>query len=798
MAYTRNQWSEHYDDGLGFRPLGEAEKDLLAAHAPAPQGGRALDACCGTGELAVHLASLGYAVDAVDFAEGALERARAEHPDAEGVRWLNLDIEGGDLTDLGEPGDLGEDGNQGEEGGPGGRGDPGERGYDLIVLRLAVAFFHSRAFVLRRLAARLRAGGKLVVITPIARHTPDARRHVALDEDELGSLTEGFAEHERFEAEGLAVLVLHGPATAFRAQEKERPDPHAVFGVAVVVTDGSGRVLLGRSTGHMWELPGGGVEAGESVEAAAVRELAEECGLTARTADAHPITVLHDDRRDVRRVSAVVRVSRWSGDLGLPEPHRFSRWEWHDLHALASLGRIFAPSAPALAAVWPGVLPGLPPVRSLACAHAAPPVPGEPAEAVRLRRRMTEQVVAGGRASAGPVREALGSVPRHRFVPEAALADAYDGGDRAVITQRDATGTPTSSVSAAWLQADMIEQLRPHPGATVLEVGSGGYNAELLAHVLGPGGRVVTVDIDPYVVHRTRRLCAEAGNGRVTALLGDGGRGAPAHVPAGGFDGVIVTHNAYDIAPAWREQLREGARLVVPLELGGYTRSLTLVREGDVLRCVHWTHCGFVRDRGAAARTAPALALADGQVTLRWADGTPGAADGLEEALGGPRHETRTGLVTRGVFNFETLQIYAATTLPGFCRLTAPAASPLVARTDGTAMAADGSLAYLTYRTVRDARDREDRVCEFFVHSYGPAADTLAERFAACVRTWDQQVREGGYPPLVICPAGTPDDRLPPGDVLDKPRTRIVVQWPNRVSAGPRDAPEGRARESRG
>lgn len=51
---------------------------------------------------------------------------------------------------------------------------------------------------------------------------------------------------------------------------------------------------------------------------------------------------------------------------------------------------------------------------------------------------------------------------------------------------------------------------------------------------------------------------------------------------------------------AGRMRLAEGARLVVPLEMGGYSRSLTLVRRGNVLHCEHWTYCGFVRDRGAA------------------------------------------------------------------------------------------------------------------------------------------------------------------------------------------------------
>lgn len=372
MAYDRADWSRHYDDDRGFRPLRDAEKDLLAQHAPAPDGGRALELGCGTGELAVFLTEIGYTVDAVDFAEGALTRARKEHAGAERVRWLCLDIEHDG------PAELSDD------------------GYDLITLRLVFPFLHDRTRVLDTLAARLRVGGALVVITPVVATTPEERRHIALDEEEISLLAEGWSQVERLDAKGLAVLVLRHPARDFTAVEKGRPEPQSVVGVCAVVTDGSGRVLLGRSTRGMWELPGGRVEAGESFQAAAVRELAEETGLTADIDDAHLLTVLHDDRADVRRLSAVVRMSAWGRTLGLPEPHRFRRWEWHDLHALSVLGTFFTPTAYALEAVWPGVLPGLPTVHSYPHAMTPPAVGGEPAEAVRLRQEMAERVIAGG------------------------------------------------------------------------------------------------------------------------------------------------------------------------------------------------------------------------------------------------------------------------------------------------------------------------------------------------------------------------------------------------------------------
>ncbi|MEU6160317.1 NUDIX domain-containing protein [Streptomyces sp. NPDC047130] len=351
--------------GEECRGLGASEKTLLAGLGPGHGRRTALAVGCGTGELATFLAGSGYAVDAVTSTEAAPDHAARPA----GVRWLCLDVEQDGLTGL--------------------RDD----GYDLIALRHAYALLQDRARVLRGLGARLRRGGALVVVTPVAADA-SAEGHfaghpTALDEDELTVLGEGWEWADRFDADGQAFVVLRGPVASWWPLEKGPLKPQAVFGAAAVVTDERGRVLLGRSTRGMWQLPGGHVDAGESAQQAACRELAEEAGLRASPADAELVTILHGDHGDhgshgdheihgthgdhgthgaraggVRRLTAVVHITAWTGTPGLPEPHHFRRWEWHDREALASLGPVFTPSAQALAALWPGVLPDVPAAHS--------------------------------------------------------------------------------------------------------------------------------------------------------------------------------------------------------------------------------------------------------------------------------------------------------------------------------------------------------------------------------------------------------------------------------------------------
>lgn len=140
-----------------------------------------------------------------------------------------------------------------------------------------------------------------------------------------------------------------------------------------------------------------------------------------------------------------------------------------------------------------------------------------------------------------------------------------------------------------WLQAYMLEQAVLRPGSRVLEIGSGGYNAALIAEVVGPAGTVVSIDIDADVVANARAALARAGHPQVQVVHGDGELG---HAVGGPYDAVIVTVNASDIPPAWTEQLAPGGLLVAPVRMRANTRCLTLQRRGDHLAATAALQCG--------------------------------------------------------------------------------------------------------------------------------------------------------------------------------------------------------------
>lgn len=186
------------------------------------------------------------------------------------------------------------------------------------------------------------------------------------------------------------------------------------------------------------------------------------------------------------------------------------------------------------------------------------------------------------------IRDALLAVDRARFVPSDAL-DAYR--DAPVVLQLGPGGEATSTISQPTMVVLMLEELAVQPGDHVLEVGTAsGWNAALLAHLVGDHGLVVTIELDQSLSGTAAERLSDVHNVRL--LVGDGRDGFPDAAP---YDGIVVTAGAREVAPAWREQLAAGGRLVVPITgRDGMGVCITYEDVGGELVERGSTPCGFV------------------------------------------------------------------------------------------------------------------------------------------------------------------------------------------------------------
>ncbi|MFF5719796.1 methyltransferase, FxLD system [Streptomyces buecherae] len=392
-----------------------------------------------------------------------------------------------------------------------------------------------------------------------------------------------------------------------------------------------------------------------------------------------------------------------------------------------------------------------------------------------LRRRMVADLRARGAIRSRQVEAAFLAVPRHVFAPEASPEEVY-GAPEAIFTKRDAAGRPVSSVSAPWLHARMAEVADVAPGMTVLEIGSGGCNAALLAELTGPRGSVTSVDIDPDIVARSRALLDETGHHGVRVLEADGAQPVSG-APTRGFDRIVVTVGAADLAPAWWDQLAPGGRLVVPLRFRGLSRTIAFHRERGHLRGDALIVSGFVAIQGGSAHAPQVVRLADDDVRLVVDEDQTADVPALVEALAGPRFERWTGVELGGSERvLPRLEVWLAGALAPYGRLRAtPRAAErglvgwVLAR--GTPAVWDQtSLAYVTLRAVPLAASER---YELGVIAHGPGRTDLAGRLAEAVERFD---REGGRTSEPVVRAYRRDDpEITGAVVVDKPHVRLTI-----------------------
>lgn len=388
-----------------------------------------------------------------------------------------------------------------------------------------------------------------------------------------------------------------------------------------------------------------------------------------------------------------------------------------------------------------------------------------------LREQMISHIRAAGHLHSERIEQALRAVPRHQFVPAASVEEAYTN---KAITIKPGADRPASCISVPTVVAMMLGQLDPQPGDRVLEIGAGtGYNAALLAELVGPTGSVTSVDIQPDVTDHARHALAATGYDRVRVVTGDGALGAVDHAP---YNKIIVTVGPWDLPPAWFDQLASDGTLVVPLHWRGQARSIAFTRHDTHLRAENSQLCGFIPMIGIVPTGQQTGSITE-KVALHWDADQPIDPAALREAFTGPETTVWSGSSVAANEPFDHIWLWLTATESGTSRLDADdeAIEAGVCRPAfsyrTSAIVEGDSLAYLTKPRPID-QDGERRY-ELGATGHGAAAAQLADRLVEQIRRFNRD--RTAQPVIAAYPAGTATENLPTGVIIDKRHIRMVL-----------------------
>lgn len=230
-------------------------------------------------------------------------------------------------------------------------------------------------------------------------------------------------------------------------------------------------------------------------------------------------------------------------------------------------------------------------------------------------------------------RDAVAATPRHRFVhrfrigdgplrdndadPARNLPDIYSD---AVVRHVDAAGEllPSSNSQPSYVLF-LLHLLGLDQGQAVLEIGSGsGWLAAVAARLVGPEGRIVGIELIPELAAQSRADLEALGLGNLEVITGDGTVGHAAGAP---YDRAVITAAAWDVPAALLDQVADGGRVLVPVELrsGDGCDVAVLRRHGATLVAERSVPGWFVPLQGGGQdrRGAPAVPQPASEVTAR-------------------------------------------------------------------------------------------------------------------------------------------------------------------------------------
>ncbi|MEM2192358.1 MAG: protein-L-isoaspartate(D-aspartate) O-methyltransferase [Candidatus Hadarchaeales archaeon] len=206
------------------------------------------------------------------------------------------------------------------------------------------------------------------------------------------------------------------------------------------------------------------------------------------------------------------------------------------------------------------------------------------------REMLVRSLVQWGYLKTPEIIRAFLTVPREKFLPERYTSQAYEDHPLPIGFGQ--------TISAPSMIAIMLETLDLKSGQKVLEIGAGsGYNAALLAEIVGKSGKVVTIERIPELAAFGRKNLRDTGYSHVKVVVGDGTLGYPEEAP---WDRILITACSPKIPPPLIDQLKVGGKIGLPLGQHHLFQTWTVVEKTETgTKITEHGGCSFVPVIGA-------------------------------------------------------------------------------------------------------------------------------------------------------------------------------------------------------
>jgi protein-L-isoaspartate(D-aspartate) O-methyltransferase len=206
----------------------------------------------------------------------------------------------------------------------------------------------------------------------------------------------------------------------------------------------------------------------------------------------------------------------------------------------------------------------------------------EPKKYQRMREEMVRTQIEARGISDPKVLEAMSFVPRHQFVSEALMDQAYGDFPLPIGEQQ--------TISQPYIVAEMTQALQLTSDDRVLEIGTGsGYQAAILARI---AFRVYTIERIRPLFQNSRKLFDEMRYHNIVTKYSDGTSGWPHESP---FDAIIVTAGAPEIPKTILGQLGMDGRMVIPVGDQYSQELIKICRDRNGIHKTNLGGCRFVK-----------------------------------------------------------------------------------------------------------------------------------------------------------------------------------------------------------